>query len=195
MQASVTAPDVQAKRTAWKEQLAGVDQSHLVYLDECGVNTDMTRISGRSIGKTRVVDHAPLNTPQTTTILSSIRTDGSHVTVTYSGGTTGDRFTAYLRDHLIPTLKPGDIVVMDNLRSHHVQSVREVFEAAHVQFLYLPPYNPDLNPIEKMWSKLKAILRKWKIRSANLLPDSVSKALGMVTPSDCLHWFHSCSCW
>ena len=85
------------KRTAWKEQLAGVDQSHLVYLDECGVNTDMTRIYGRSIGKTRVVDHAPLNTPQTTTILSSIRTDGSHVTVTYSGGTTGDRFTAYLR--------------------------------------------------------------------------------------------------
>ena len=72
---------------------------------------------------------------------------------------------------------------MDNLRSHHVQSVREVFEAARVQFLYLPPYNPDLNPIEKMWSKLKAILRKWKIRSANLLPDSVSKALGMVTPS------------
>ena len=63
------------------------------------------------------------------------------------------------------------------------------------KFLYLPPYNPDLNPIEKMWSKLKAILRKWKIRSANLLPDSVSKALGMVTPSDCLHWFHSCSCW
>ena len=191
----MTAPDVQARRIAWKEQLAGVDQNHLVYLDECGVNTDMTRIYGRSIGKTRVIDHAPLNKPKTTTILSSIRTDGSHVTVTYSGGTTGDRFTTYLRDHLIPSLKPGDIVVMDNLRSHHVQSVREIFEAAHIQFLYLPPYSPDLNPIEKMWSKLKAILRKWKIRSANLLPDSVSKALKLVTPTDCLHWFHSFLCW
>lgn len=186
------APDVQAKRTAWKEQLNGIDQSHLVYLDECGVNTNMTRIYGRSIGKTRVIDHAPLNTPQTTTILSSIRTDGSHVTVTYSGGTTGERFTAYLRDHLIPTLKPGDIVVMDNLRSHHVQSVREVFEAANIQYRYLPPYSPDLNPIEKMWSKLKTILRKWKIRTANLLPDSVSDALKLVTPTDCRHWFHSC---
>ena len=186
------APDVQAKRTAWKEQLNEIDQSHLVYLDECGVNTNMTRIYGRSIGKTRVIDHALLNTPQTTTILSSIRTDGSHVTVIYSGGTTGERFTAYLRDHLIPTLKPGDIVVMDNLRSHHVQSVREVFEAANIQYLYLPSYSPDLNPIEKMWSKLKAILRKLKIRSANLLPDSVSDALKLVTPTDCRHWFRSC---
>ena len=189
----MTAPDVQAKRTAWKGQLSGIDPSHLVYLDECGVNINLTRLYGRSIGKARVVDHAPLNTPQTTTVLSSIRTDGSHVTVTYSGGTTGDRFTAYLKDNLIPELKPGDVVVMDNLRSHRVQGVQEAFEAAKIRFLYLPPYSPDLNPIEKMWSKLKAILRKAKVRSADRLPASVAKALTQVTPSDCLHWFHSCS--
>ena len=81
---------------------------------------------------------------------------------------------------------------MDNLRSHHVQGVQEAFEAAGIRFLYLPPYSPDLNPIEKMWSKLKAILRKWKVRSADLLPDSVAKALMLVSPSDCLHWFDSC---
>ena len=193
MQVSVTVPDVQAKRTAWKGQISGIDPNHLVYLDECGVNTNLTRLYGRNIGKARVVDHAPLNTPKTTTVLSSIRTDGSHVTVTYAGGTTGDRFTAYLKDNLIPELKPGDVVVMDNLRSHHVQGVHEAFEAAGIRFLYLPPYSPDLNPIEKMWSKLKAILRKAKVRSADRLPTSVAEALKQVSPSDCLHWFHSCS--
>ena len=193
MQASVTAPDVQAKRAAWKETISGIDPSHLVYLDECGVNTDLTRLYGRSIGKARVVDHAPLNKPRITTVLSSIRIDGSHVTETYSGGTTGERFTAYLKHELIPKLKPDDVVVMDNLRSHHVQGVQEAFEAAGIRFLYLPPYSPDLNPIEKMWSKLKAILRKWKIRLVDLLPDSVAKALMLVSPSDCLHWFDSCA--
>lgn len=190
----MTAPDVQARRTEWREQLKGIDQSHLVYLDECGVNTDMTRIYGRSIGKARVVDHAPLNTPKTTTVLSSIRTDGSHVTETYLGGTTGERFTAYLKDKLIPTLKPGDVVVMDNLRSHHVADVKTIFDQAGIRFLYLPPYSPDLNPIEKMWSKLKAILRKWKLRSADLLPTAVYKALDLVSVPDCLHWFDSCFC-
>lgn len=189
----MTAPDVQAKRTAWKGQLSGIDPSHLVYLDECGINTNLTRLYGRSIGKARVVDHAPLNTPQTTTVLSSIRTDGSHVTITYVGGTTGDRFTTYLKDNLIPELRSGDVVVMDNLRSHHVRGVREAFEAANIRFLYLPPYSPDLNPIEKMWSKLKAILRKAKVRSADRLPASVAIALMQVSLSDCLHWFHSCS--
>lgn len=190
----MTAPDVQAKRAEWQEQLSGIDQSHLVYLDECGVNTDLTRLYGRSIGKTRVVDHAPLNTPKTTTVLSSIRTDGSHVTKTYPGGTTGERFTTYLKENLIPTLKPDDVVVMDNLRSHHVQEVKQIFDNAGIRFLYLPPYSPDLNPIEKMWSKIKAILRKRKIRSADRLPSSVADALKLVTVSDCEHWFHSCSC-
>ena len=189
----MTAPDVQAKRASWKEQIGGIDPEHLVYLDECGVNIDLTRLYGRSIGKARVVDHTPLNTPRMTTVLSSIRTDGSHVTTTYTGGTTGERFTDYLRDKLIPELKSGDVVVMDNLRSHHVQGVKEAFDAAGIQFLYLPPYSPDLNPIEKMWSKMKAILRKWKERSAERLSASVADALKFVSTTDCLHWFEACS--
>ena len=193
MQASVTAPDVQAKRASWNEQIGGIDPNHLVYLDECGVNIDLTRLYGRSIGKTRVVDHAPLNTPHMTTVLSSIRTDGSHVTAAYTGGTTGERFTNYLKDKLIPKLKSGDVVVMDNLRSHHVQGVKEAFDDAGIRFLYLPPYSPDLNPIEKMWSKMKAILRKRKERSAERLSASVTDALKLISASDCLHWFESCS--
>ena len=86
-------------------------------------------------------------------------------------------------------VRPGDIVAMDNMRSHHVKAVREILEAKGMKVLYLPPYSPDLNPIEKMWSKMKAILRCWKIRSLDLLPDAIQKALSCVSPLDCSHWF------
>ncbi len=162
---------------------------HLVFLDESGVNTNMTRLYGRAPSSERAVDHTPLNTPQTTTILSSIRFNGEKAFTTYQGGTTGKRFVTYLKEILLPTLRPGDIVVMDNMRSHHVQAVRELLEASGIVLLYLPPYSPDLNPIEKMWSKVKAILRGWKVRSLDTLPDSIQLALNMVSPSDCQHWF------
>ena len=137
----------------------------------------------------RAVDHAPLNTPQTTTVLSSIRLNGEKAFTTYQGGTTGERFVQYLKETLLPTLKPGDIVVMDNMRSHHVKAVREVLEEKGMKVLYLPPYSPDLNPIEKMWSKMKALLRGWKVRSLDLLPDAVRMALDSVSQLDCRHWF------
>lgn len=162
---------------------------HLVFLDESGVNTDLTRFYGRALSSQRAVDHTPLNTPQTTTVLSSIRLDGEKAYTTYQGGTTGERFVKYLKETLLPTLRPGDIVVMDNLRSHHVSAVREVLEAAGIEVRYLPPYSPDLNPIEMMWSKMKYILRGWKVRSPELLPDAVCRALACISPQDCLHWF------
>ncbi len=162
---------------------------HLVFLDESGVNTDLTRPYGRGKAGERVVDHTPLNTPQTTTVLSSMRMNGEIAFTTYIGGTTGERFVSYLKDTLIPTLHPGDIVVMDNMRSHHVKAVEEVLLQNGMTPLYLPPYSPDLNPIEKMWSKMKALLRKWKVRMADLLPAAVHLALNFVSPDDCSHWF------
>ena len=192
MQASVNVFDVKKQREEWLEFEKTVDRSRLVFLDESGVNTDLNRIYGRSIGKKRVYDHSPLNTPTITTVLSSIRTDGSTIAVTYNGGTTGDRFSEYLKNNLIPELKSDDIVIMDNLRSHHVQAVKEAFEEAKIQYMYLPAYSPDLNPIEKMWSKVKSILRKWKIRNVLDLPQAIQKALSLVSPTDCLHWFESC---
>ena len=141
--------DVVEKRKKWAESITPEQLDHLVFLDESGVNTDMTRRYGRARSSERCVDHAPLNTPQTTTVLSSIRFNG----------TIGERFVAYLKDTLLPTLHPGDIVVMDNLRSHHVKAVGELLAAKGMIPLYLPPYSPDLNPIEKMWPKVKAILR------------------------------------
>lgn len=193
MQVSVTVFDVQEKRREWNESIKPDMVEHLVFLDESGVNTDLTRLYGRAPSSQRAVDHALLNTPQTTTILSSIRLDGEKAFTTYQGGTTGERFVQYLKETLLPTLRPGDIVVMDNMRSHHVKAVREILETTSIGLLYLPPYSPDLNPIEKMWSKVKAILRKWKVRSLDLLPNAIRAALACVSPLDCQHWFAASS--
>ena len=192
MQQSVVAPDVVQKRNEWKKEISKTDADKLVFLDESGVNIDMTRHYGRAIAKERVVDHAPENTPTSTTILSSIRSDGSTVYTTYQGGTTGDRFVEYLENFLIPTLHEGDIVIMDNMRSHHIKKVAEVLHKAKMHLLYLPPYSPDFNPIEKMWSKIKAVLRKLKVRSACLLDDAIKYAFSCVIQSDCVGWFNSC---
>ena len=168
---------MQAKREQWRGFAKTVQASHLVFLDESGVNIDMARRYGRGKGGRRVVDHAPLNTPQSTTILSSVRLDGGVAFTTFQGGTTGDKFLTYLKDVLIPTLHPGDIVVMDNLRTHHIQAVGELLHGAGAEVLYLPPYSPDLNPIEKLWSKVKAILRKLRVRSPDALDDAIHFAL------------------
>lgn len=180
---------MQTKRVEWGELNLKAENSHLVFLDESGVNIDMTRRYGRAIGKERVHCSAPLNTPSSQTILASVRLNGQITYTMYSGGTTGARFLDYLKNVLIPTLHQGDIVVMDNMRSHRVEGVREALRAANVIPLYLPPYSPDLNPIEMMWSKVKAILRKWGCRIAALLPQMVIKALAFISPNDCMGWF------
>lgn len=192
MQQSVVAPDVVQKRSDWENKLQELDPNKMVFLDESGVNIDMTRHYGRAPHKERVVDHTPENTPTNTTILSSIRLDGSTAYTTYQGGTTGDRFVEYLENDLIPTLHEGDIIIMDNMRSHHIKKVAEVIQNAKMHLLYLPPYSPDFNPIEKMWSKIKSILRKMKIRSISKLSDAIKDAFTYVVQSDCLGWYRSC---
>ena len=172
--------------------MPGSGINNLVFLDESGININMTRHYGRSKASERAVDSAPLNTPCNTTILSSIRLDGRTAHTVYQGGTTAGRFAEYLENILIPTLSRDDIIVMDNMRSHHAKAVKEVLDASGIRYLYLPPYSPDFNPIEKMWSKLKAYLRKAKVRTLSGLPDAVEVAFSSVTASDCLGWFRSC---
>lgn len=188
---SVNVPDVRDKRKSWTENLVAYAKEKLVFLDESGVNTNMTRIYGRSLGGNRSVDKAPLNTPVNTTILSSIRINGETAYTTYSGGTTGDKFVEYLKNTLIPTLHDGDIIVMDNMRSHHVKEVSETINGSEkdLTLLYLPPYSPDFNPIEMMWSKIKSILRMVKTRSISMLPDAIKTAFSKITSSDCIGWF------
>ncbi len=188
----MNAPDVAEKRQKWAETISQYPPEKLVFLDESGINTNMTRIYGRALCGARAVDKAPLNIPANTTILSSIRLNSSTSYTTYSGGTTGDRFVDYLSKKLLPNLNNGYIIVMDNMRSHHVKAVKEVIENAGMNLIYLPPYSPDFNPIENMWSKIKSILRKLKIRNSDQIPTAIDNAFKAVSVSDCKGWFSNC---
>ena len=184
-------PDVQEKRKHWVESIAGKNVDNLVFLDESGINTDMTRRYGRSLSNKRAVDNAPLNTPKTTTILSSIRINGTTAYITYQGGTTAQKFCDYLEKVLLPTLNENAVIVMDNMKSHHAKIVTAFLDEKNVSYIYLPPYSPDFNPIEKLWSKLKSVLRKMKVRALKDLPTAVDTAFKSVCIKDCKGWFRS----
>ena len=145
-----------------------------------------------SLGGSRAVDSAPLSKPKNTTILSSIRLDGTLHYTTFSGGTTVERFKQYLETDLLPHLNGDSILVMDNMKSHHAKAVKNLLDRSGIRYIYLPPYSPDLNPIEKLWSKVKSFLRKFKARTLDALPNAIQNAFHAVTVSDCSGWFRFC---
>jgi transposase len=149
----------------------------------------MTRRYGRAVEKERVYDRAPINHGKQTTIISSIRLCGSTVPATLSGAMNGEQFKHYITTNLVPTLHKGDIVIMDNLSSHKVAGIKEAIEKADATVMYIPPYSPDLNPIEEMWSKLKAYLRKAKARTNDDLLAAIATGFKTSTPDICLGWF------
>ena len=176
------------KRQWWKDwqwKMWRPTVRRLVFLDESGTNINMSRSYGRAVGAARVVDNVPFSKPKNTTIVSTMRLDGSIAYSTYEGGTKRENFIAYLKDTRLPTLKPWDIVVMDNLRTHHMEEVRTVLAESKILLMYLPPYSPDLNPIEMLWSKVKAFLRKVKKRTVEALTAAIEQAMQQITPEDC----------
>jgi len=184
--------DVAEAREVWKEkqkQPKEFPADKLVFLDESGVNIDMVRRYGRAKNKKRVHDYAPRNTPKKTTLVSSVRLDGTQAYEFFQGSLNGENFLSYIKNTLVPTLRKGDIVVMDNLSCHKVKGVREAIEKAGASVLYLPPYSPDFNPIEMMWSKMKALLRKWKTDTLDLLHAAIPAAFSAVSTSDISGWF------
>lgn len=181
--------DVKQKRIEWREFQKAVDFSKLIFLDESGVNLGRTRLYGRAVKNMRVRDAVPDVRFHRTTVLSSVRLDGTIVPCVFEDSLNGDIFKEYVRCFLLPTLRPGDIVVMDNLSSHKVKGIVEAIESVGAFVKFLPPYSPDFNPIELMWSKMKAILRKLKIRSKELLDDAIAEALAAVSCADILGWF------
>lgn len=164
----------------------------LVFLDESGAKTDLTRLYGRALGGARVVDSAPHGHWCTTTMLSSIRLDGSMAAMVVEGPTDGDVFGVYVAQVLVASLRPGDIVVMDNLAPHKMPRVVAAIEAAGAEVWFLPPYSPDLNPIEKMWAKVRAFLRRVKARTKETLWKAIAAALRVVTAEDARGWFRCC---
>lgn len=164
----------------------------LVFIDESGAKTNMTRTRGRAPRGVRVVDKVPHGHWQVTTMISAIRTSGPCAAAVVSGATDSDVFLAYVRHVLVPELDRGDVVILDNLQPHKAAGVREMIEAAGATLLYLPPYSPDFNPIENMWSKVKQYLRSAAARTFDELQEAVTAALHTITPRDCLGFFRHC---
>lgn len=169
-----------------------MDPQRLVFLDESGSQTSMTRTRGRAPKGQRVVAKVPGGHWKIVTMISAIRTSGPFAAASVIGATDSDVFRTYIREILVPQLRAGDVVVMDNLSPHKASGVREAIESAGAQLHYLPPYSPDFNPIENMWSKVKAKLRSIAARSIDSLHDAIATALATVTPADCTGFFRHC---
>ena len=161
-------------------------------MDESGAKTNLTRLCGRAPKGERVHASAPGGNWHTTTMISSIRLDGSTACMALEGTTDTESFRAYVSAVLVPALRPGDIVVMDNLSPHKSDPTLALITNAGAQAIFLPAYSPDFNPIEKMWSKVKNLLRGAEARTPDNLITAIGQALAKVTPQDALGWFTSC---
>ncbi len=163
-----------------------------MFLDESGAQTSMTRTRGRGPSGQRVVAKVPAGHWKIVTMISAVRTSGPFAAATIASPTDSDVFRTYVREVLAPQLKPADVVVMDNLSPHKTSGVREAIEAAGAELRYLPPYSPNFNPIENLWSKVKGQLRSLAARSVETLHEAIGIALATVTPSDCVGFFQHC---
>ena len=182
---------MQEAREQWLNDQGEMDASSLVFIDETGINLAMTRLYGRAFGEERVVDYVPDVRFDRVSLLSSVRLDGTLVPLTYSGTLDGKLFLGYVNQCLAPTLKKGDIVILDNASPHKVNGVKEAIEARGAYLLYQPTYSPDFNPAESMWSKIKSALRTAKARTVDDLFVALKDALDGVTVSDIKGWFSS----
>lgn len=180
--------DVAAARAWWKAAQGALDPERLVFIDETGANTKMVRTRGRAPRGQRLVGHEPWGHWKTTTFTAGLRRDGLVAPYIPDGPMNGRAFLVYVEKILVPELRPGDIVVMDNLAAHKVQGVRAQIEAAGASLLYLPPYSPDLNPIEMAFAKLKVLLRGAAERSVHDLWDRIGSLLDAFSPEECANY-------
>ena len=168
-----------------------MDLDWLVFIDETGAATNMTRRYGRAPKGCRCVDSAPLGDWQTTTFVAALRRHELMAPMVIDGPMDGELFRAWIEQFLCPTLRPGDIVILDNLSSHKVDGVQQAVALAGATVLYLPPYSPDLNPIEKLFSKLKTLLRKAARRATEELWTEIGIIINTITASECANYFAS----
>ena len=177
------------RRRAWFEGQLDLDPARLIFIDETAASTKMARLRGRSRRGDRCRASIPHGHWKTTTFTAGLRLCGIAAPMLLDGPMNGPAFLAYTEQVLAPELRPGDIVVMDNLPSHKISGVREAIERAGARLLFLPPYSPDFNPIEMAFSKLKALLRKVAARTVNDLWAAVAECLSAFTPGECRNYF------
>ena len=177
------------QRAHWHERLAGEPAGKLVFVDESGANTKMTRLGGRALVGERLVTQIPHGHYQTSTLIAAVRLAGACAPWLFEGAMDGEMFLDWVRQGLTPLLQPNDLVIMDNLATHKVVGVREAIESVGAKLRYLPPYSPDFNPIENMWSKIKQRLRSLGPRTSDELLQAAATAFAAVSPTDCLGFF------
>ena len=176
------------RRAQWKKYQGRLDPKRLVFIDETWAKTNMTRRHGRSIRGARLVAKVPHGRWRTLTFLAALRCDRLDAPCVIDGPINGESFLAYVEQLLVPTLKPGDLVIMDNLGSHKRQSIRHAIRAAGAKLFFLPPYSPDLNPIEQVFSKLKTLLRKAGERTIDATWRRIGQLLQAFTPTECANY-------
>jgi transposase len=180
---------VQAARAEWKASQPTLDVTKLVFLDETGASTNMTRARGRAPKGARCIASVPHGHWQTTTFIAGLRVGEITAPMVLDGPMDGEAFLTYVKKFLCPTLQAGDSVIADNLPSHKVAGVKEAIAATGASLRYLPPYSPDLNPLENLFSKLKALLKKAAHRSIDALWNDIGTLLDAFSPAECANYF------
>jgi transposase len=181
-------PDVARRRVRWKTHQGKLDPTRLVFIDETWAKTNMTRRHGRCARGRRLAAKVPHGRWRTLTFLAALRVNRIDAPCVIDGPINGRSFLAYIEQVLIPTLKPGDVVIMDNLGSHKGKAVRQAIRAAGAKLLFLPPYSPDLNPIEQVFAKLKTLLRKAAERTIEATWQRIGELLDQFTASECANY-------
>jgi transposase len=170
----------------------GLDPTKLVFIDETWAKTNMTRLRGRCLRGERLIARVPHGHWKTTTLIAALDHQGMRCSMTVDGAINREVFEAFVEKILLPTLSPGDIVVMDNLSSHKGQRVRSMIESTGASVLFLPPYSPDLNPIEPAFAKLKQLLRSAEHRQVTALWNDMQRMLDCISPTDSTNFFRHC---
>jgi transposase len=186
-------PDLLKRRQAWFEAQLDLDPAKLVFIDETSLSTKMARRYGRSLRGQRCRSGVPHGHWKTTTFTGALRLTGMTAPMVLDGPMNGVAFRAYVEQVLVPTLSPGDIVVMDNLPAHKAEGVRAAIETAGASLCFLPPYSPDFNPIEMAFSKLKALMRAKAERTVEALWQAVGALIPLFLPDECANYFKAAS--
>jgi transposase len=182
----------EATRAAWREQERQLESEHLVFVDECGSNIALTRLYGRAPRGQRATGSVPRNYGANMTLMASLSLQGMGEALVWDGSADAAAFESYIEQVLAPSLRRGQIVVMDNLSIHQGERVRQAIQAKGCRLLFLPAYSPDFSPIEGAFSKLKASLRQVAARTREALFEAIAQALPTITQEDALGWFTHC---
>ena len=176
-------------RTTWREAVAALDPEQFVFVDESGTNISLTRRYGWAPHDHRATGSVPRNHGKHTTLVAALAPDGLHVPWMIEGAMDTETFVWYITEQLAPTLRPGQVVVLDNVSVHKAARIRQLIEARHCTLLFLPPYSPDFTPIEQAFSKLKAVLRRIGARTTEALWEAMRVAVEAITQEDAAAWF------